>query len=232
MHAFNLWEMASMKRPGPLKFSLLLCALCALSACADELLPQEPDGAYLLWRQALISGDADGVYDLLDKDTKAIFDERVAVFDTMSDDIVRYLPQVDQKLARQQTGVVLQLDKEIQDGRALFKAIFDPGKLEVTPGLEVGTEISDLTINETGNEAAVVVYSGQQFVLRKEEDGIWRMASWRALSIERTQWILDNRDALEQTVQDLINEEKEETDAIIKFLLAEDKRRKESQDNK
>lgn len=200
-------------------------AAVSVAGCQEEYLPSEPDGAYMLWRQALLSGDIEGVYDLLDEDTHADLDERVGVMREMSEDILRYLPQVDQKLARQQTGVVLLNKHNIETGADLFKVLFKPDKLEVTPSIEVGTEISELTLNEAGDEAVIVVYSSQQFLMRKNQEGQWRVSSWKTLCLERTQWILDNRDALEQTVQDLINEEKEEVDAAIKFLLAEDKRR-------
>lgn len=205
-----------------------LCVLVALlsASCAEELLPTEPEGAYMLWRQALLEGDEDAAYSYLDEETHKIFDQRVEVLRAMEKDIQRYLPQVDQKLARQQTGVVLLKQGKIDDGAGLFRALFTTEGLEVTPEIEVGTEISEIEINEAGDEAAVVAYAGQQFLLRKEGDGVWRIASWRSMCIERTLWILDNRSALEQTVQDLINEEKEEMNAVIKFLLAEEKRRK------
>ncbi len=208
----------------------LLASLIALSAisCAEELLPTEPEGAYLIWRQALLEGNADVAYDHLDEQTRAVFEERVEVLNVMSEDILRYLPRTDQRLARQQTGAVLLKEKGIEDGRGLFKVLFKPEAMKVTPEIEVGTEVSSVEINETGDEAAIVVYAGQQFLLRKEEDGIWRITSWRTLSLERTQWILDNRDALEQTVQDLINEEKEEMDAVIKYLLDEEARRRKA----
>lgn len=193
--------------------------------CQEEYLPDNPEGAYMLWRQALLSGDTAGVYELLDEDTHKVLDERVEVMRVMSEDIVRYLPQVDQKLAREQTGVVLLRKHDMETGADLFEVLFEPDKLEVTPSVEVGTEISEMTLNEAGDEAVIVVYSSQQFLMRRGQDGRWRVSSWRTLCLERTQWILDNRDALEQTVQDLINEEKEEVDAAIKFLLAEDKRR-------
>lgn len=196
-----------------------------VAGCQEEYRPDNPEGAYMLWRQALLSGDTAGVYGLLDEDTHAVLDERVEVMRVMSEDIVRYLPQVDQKLARRQTGVVLLNEHDIETGADLFQALFMPDKLEVTPSIEVGTEISEMTLNEAGDEAVIVVYSSQQFLMRRGQDGQWRVSSWRTLCLERTQWILDNRGALEQTVQDLINEEKEEVDAAIKFLLAEDKRR-------
>jgi len=235
--------------------SLCLAVCASALSCSKELLPTEPEGAYMLWREAFIGPQCEGekeaveacrekrediIYDFLDKETHKVFDERVEVLKSMQDEIQRFLPQVDQKLAREQTGVVLLDMHGIEDGRGLFKALFKIENLKMTPEIEVGTEVSEVEINEEGTEAAIVVYAveepvnpgdeavGQQFLLRKEEEGLWRITSWRQMSIERTKWILDNRSALEQTVQDLINEEKAEVDVVIKYLLKEDKRRREA----
>ncbi len=195
------------------------------SSCSDELLPEEPEGAYLLWRQALINGDTEGVYNYLDKDTRKLLDERATTLSAMSDDIVRYLPQVDQRLARKQTGAVLLKEKDVQDGRKLFLFLFQPDKLDISPEIEVGTEISDIELNEAGDTAAIKTDGGDQFILVREEDQIWRLSSWKGLCDKRTQWILDNQSALEQTVQDLITEEQEEVGAVIDFLLAQEKKK-------
>lgn len=208
---------------------MLWCAVLVLlvwgNACSSELVPEEPQGAYLLWRQALLRGDTEGVYEYLDQDTRKLLDERAEVLAAMSEDIARYLPQVDQRLARKQTGVVLRKQKGVKDGRALFNLLFTPDKLEMTPEIEVGLLISDLELNEAGDTAAIKTDGGDQFILVKEEDGIWRVTSWKKLCEERTQWILDNRSALEQTVQDLISEEQEEVGAVIDYLLAQEKKR-------
>lgn len=203
---------------------LVLAVLCA-AGCSGELLPEEPQGAYLLWRAALLKGDTEGVYEYLDQDTRKLLDERAAVLDAMSEDITRYLPLVDQRLARQQTGAVLLKEKGVKDGRKLFLLMFTPDQLKITPEIEVGSEVSDIELNEAGDTAAIKTDGGDQFILEREEDGVWRISSWKELCDQRTQWILDNRTALEQTVQDLITEEKEEVGAVIDYLLAQDKKR-------
>lgn len=207
----------------------LWCAALGLlvysSACSGELVPEEPQGAYLLWRQALLRGDTEGVYEYLDEDTRKLLDERAKLLEDMSEDIARYLPQVDQRLARRQTGAVLRKQKGVKDGRALFSLLFTPDKLEITPEIEVGLLVSDLELNEAGDTAAIKTDGGDQFILVREEDGIWRVTSWKPLCEQRTQWILDNRSALEQTVQDLISEEQEEVGAVIDYLLAQEKKR-------
>lgn len=213
-----------------LRWFVVLVAVASLgSSCSEELIPEEPEGAYLLWRKALLSGDTEGVYAYLDGSTHTLLDKRVQVLERMNEDIARYLPQVDQKLARNQTGVVLLEKHEIENGGGLFGVIFQPTKLEVTPEIEVGTLISSVEYNEAGDEAAIISDAGQEFRLKKESDGVWRITSWKGLCEDRTQWILDNQTALEQTVQDLINEEQEEIDAVIKFLLNKEKARAAAQ---
>ena len=78
-----------------------------------------------------------------------------------------------------------------------------------------------MEIRQSNVEAVVVTHSGQWFRLAKEEDGDWRVSSWREFAVTRTKWILDNQTALKQTVEDLIAEEKEEIERIIDFLVKE-----------
>lgn len=201
---------------------ILVATLVSLgSGCADELDPKQPQGAYLIFRQALFSQDADTAWDYLDGGTKAVFEDRARALDAMGEDIVRFLPQVDQRLARKQTGAELLRDKRVIDGESLFKLLFTPSAVPVTPEIEVGSQISSVEVNDAEDEAIIVTESGQQYRLVIDEDGVWRVSSWRDLAVERTKWILDNRTALTQTVQDLIAEEKEEVDRIIDFLVKE-----------
>ena len=192
-----------------------------LCGCADDLDPRQPQGAYLIFRQALFTQDAETAWSYLDAGTQAVFEDRAKALDDMSEDIVRFLPQVDQRLARKQTGAELLKAKQITDGKALFILLFTPAAVPVTPEIEVGTQISSVEVNDAEDEAIIVTESGQQYRLVVEEDGVWRVSSWRDLAVERTKWILDNQTALTQTVQDLIAEEKEEVDRIIDFLVKE-----------
>lgn len=203
-------------------------ALLLATGCAEELSPQEPRGAYLLFRQAVLSGDAAQVYAFMDKDTRKVFDDRYQTLNAMDEQILRFLPQVDQKLARQQTGVVFLKERKITSGEELFKAVFQAKQLEVTPEIEVGTEVSDVEVNAEESEAAVVTYSGQVYRLVKEDDGLWRVASWQELVTSKTGWVQGNQTALEQTVSDLINEESAEVDKVIEHILAQEKRRAEA----
>ncbi len=210
----------------PQSLPALLCVLMTLPVvglcgCADDLDPRQPQGAYLIFRQALFTQDAETAWSYLDAGTQAVFEDRAKALDDMSEDIVRFLPQVDQRLARKQTGAELLKAKQITDGKALFILLFTPAAVPVTPEIEVGTQISSVEVNDAEDEAIIVTESGQQYRLVVEEDGVWRVSSWRDLAVERTKWILDNQTALTQTVQDLIAEEKEEVDRIIDFLVKE-----------
>lgn len=210
----------SQHRPWLLPVTVVL--LVGLGAgCADDLDPKQPQGAYLIFRQALFTGDADTSWDYLDRGTQAVFEDRAAVLNNMSEDIVRFLPQVDQRLARKQTGAELLRGGKVTDGKSLFKLLFKPDAVPVTPEIEVGTQISSVEVNDAEDEAIIVTESGQQYRLVIDEEGTWRVSSWRELAIERTKWILDNQTALTQTVQDLIAEEKEEVDRIIDYLVKE-----------
>lgn len=204
--------------------ALALVAL-ALVACQEDYKNDDAVGGYMIFRKALLAGDADGVWASLDSNTHKIFDEQVVQLKTMSEQIDRFLPLVDQKLARKQTGVVLLKEHNIQTGQDLFKFTFKPDKLTVTPEIKVGSEVSDVQYNDANTEAAIVTYGGQEYRL-VQEDGQWRVASWNELITERLKWVNSNTDALNKTVEDLAKEEREQVDKVISYLLAEDKKRR------
>ncbi|MEO1273331.1 MAG: hypothetical protein AAFX99_35045, partial [Myxococcota bacterium] len=201
--------------------------------CQGELKPEEPDGAYLLFRQALLDQDTDTIYSFLNNKTKTVFDTRTVVLKDMSTKIDRFLPQVDQKLARSQTGVVLLKKHDIKDGKALFKHLFQSKAIEVTEGLQVGSGIrfpgGVEYLDEDKTQAVIVTWANDQYYLVLEEEGedkkIWRVASWLEDAEAKTQWIVTNQKNLDQTIQDLISEEKEEIDTVIKYLLAQEQKR-------
>ena len=212
---------------------LMACAalLMVATGCQGEPQPQEADGAYLLFRSALLQGNKATVYGYLSQDTKKVYEDRYATFQDMSEQIIRFLPQTDQKLARQQTGVVLLKKEGIEDSEGLFTYLFklDALKTEDTlPGLEIGSGIrfpGGVAYNDDETEAAIVTWANDQYHMVKEDDGIWRVASWRKDAQEKTAWIETNKENLEKTIQDLISEEKEEIDTVIKYLLAQEQKR-------
>ena len=184
----------------------------------------------MLFRQALFSSEeasADTVYSYLSKDTKQVFEERVSMMNEMSEQIVRFLPQVDQKLARKQTGAVLLKEQKLTTGKDLFKLLYSADLIKPSDELEVGSEISDIEyLNDENTEAILVTYAKDEYRLVLEEDGVWRVASWREFAKARTAWISNNREILEQTIQELITEEKEEIDKVIAYLLEQGKAKK------
>ena len=98
------------------RFFILTMLSLVLVSCSEEVVETEPEGAYTIWRQALFDGDEGRVYEQLDAQTKRVFQERLERLLLMSQDIQRYLPQADQKLAREQTGVVMLSQRGIKDG--------------------------------------------------------------------------------------------------------------------
>ena len=206
---------------------LAIClVLVGTSSCKDEVILDEPAGGYMAFRDAVLETKAGEVYECLDKETKDVYETRLATLQAMDERISKFLPQVDRRLAREQTGVVLLKEKNLQSGKDLFVLLFQGDQIIRTEGLENGTAVSYVETNDTGKQAVVKTYANVQYHMVKEEDDVWRVAQWKELSEARTKWIVDNKSTLEQTVEDLINEEKEEVDKVIAFLLKEEKKRK------
>lgn len=196
------------------------CLATLAMGCSDELDPTEPEGAYYIFRNALLEGDAQVVWKRTDAETHRYFQERYEQLVEMDETIRRYLPQTDHKIARKQSGVIL-LD-EVDGGKGLFLKIFQPDNLPEQEAIKIGSNIDELKVTEDGQAAKVITRAGQEYVLTREEDG----EEWRVMLISSTDsvqenlgWLKQNQSALQQTVEDLIAEERAKRETIIAELL-------------
>jgi hypothetical protein len=201
---------------------MLLAAVMTIMAagCSDELDSSEPEGAYYIFRNALIAGDAETVWERTDGDTRAYFQKRYEHLVDMDETIERYLPQTDHKIARKQSGAVL-LD-EVKDGKGLFLKVFKPVKLDATEAIRIGSDLEELKVAEDDSAAKVVTRAGQEYVLTHDEHN----EEWHVMLVRSTDkveasfgWLTTNQSALQQTVEDLIAEERKKRETIIAELM-------------
>ncbi len=190
------------------------------SGCSSELDPSDPEGAYYIFRDALLEKDAQTVWERTDQETHAYYQARYNDLVEMDETIDRYLPQTDHKIARQQSGTVL-LD-EIDDGKGLFLKTFVPDELPEEEAIKVGSDIDEIKLAEDESSAKIITRAGQEYVLtRDDKTDEWRVMLVRSTDIVEKSfaWLDTNRSALQQTVEDLIAEEREKREAIIAELL-------------
>jgi hypothetical protein len=170
---------------------LLAAALLAVG-CSDELDPAEAGDAYLMFRDAMWAG---------------------------------YLPLADHRLARRQSGAVL--TKEIKDGKGLFLKVFTPDKLPKETAYKLGTDVEELAVSEDDQNAKIVTRGKQTFYLVKQKAAKrGEPARWHVKLVQSSEavpgafsWLEGNRVALQQTVDDLIAEERQQREAIIAELM-------------
>ncbi|MEM1347584.1 MAG: hypothetical protein AAGI01_03445 [Myxococcota bacterium] len=202
---------------------VVLGVMCAVG-CADDKDPRTPEGAYLLFRDALLSENADMLWERCDKETHAYFQGRYEALVRMDATIEEYLPQADHRIARRQSGVVL-LD-EVKNGRALFDKIFEPAKLPKDQAHMLGSEIKEVRVAEDSATAKVVTRGEQKYILVAQEVGEEKTKQWFVKLVQSTaavkvsmKWLDDNESALTQTVDDLIAEERERRETVIAELM-------------
>jgi hypothetical protein len=198
----------------------MIAILGLLAGCASELDPTEPEGAYYLFRDAMLQGDGEEVWKRTDAETHRYFQERYEDLVDMEETIEKFLPQTDHRIARKQSGAIL-LD-EVDDGRELFLKIFTPENIPDDQAIRIGSDIDELILAEDESAAKVVTRAGQEYVLtRDEESEKWRVMLVRSSeSIEESMgWVGQNESALQQTVEDLIAEERDKREAIIAELM-------------
>jgi len=200
----------------------MLMMLAWAPGCSSELDPTEPDGAYYLFRDALLAGDGEGVWKYSDQATHAYFQDRYEHLVEMDETIEQFLPLTDHRIARQQSGAVL-LD-EVKDGKGLFLKLFQSQKFAEDEAIRIGTDIDELEVNKDSTAARISTRAKQVYLLdrdkKSEQWHIMLMESETSKSIENSLgWLGHNESALQQTVEDLVAEQREKREAIIAELM-------------
>ncbi|RDV39737.1 hypothetical protein DV096_04000 [Bradymonadaceae bacterium TMQ3] len=205
--------------------SKLLVTLLALTlslgamACSSELDPTDPGDAYTIFRDALFAGTPDVVWERLDPQTRAYFQERHERLVQMNQLIESYLPQTDHRLARSQSGA--ELLESVNDGRELFEHVFKKAEMPDDDAIVFGSGISEIRVSEEGTAALVVTRGEQEFVMVQAEDETWHVDLVGSGDFLDTSfgWLTRNEEALARTVEDLIAEERHKREAIIADLM-------------
>lgn len=197
----------------------LLVAAAPLVGCESKLDPKEPGEAYLLYRKAMLEGDVDGIWERTAPSTKSYFEDRYQQLVKMDEKIEKYLPQTDHQVARKQTGTVL-LD-EMEGGRDLFEKVAKPGNVTVNQARELGSLIEKIRKSKEGDRAQVVTRSGRKYRLVKGSEGEWYVALVKSMKAvdESFQWLDRNREALTETVNDLLETERKKREKVIAELM-------------
>ncbi len=205
----------------PSSLLLLLCLLLsigALTACSGELDPQDPEEAYELFRTALFEGDPQGVWQRSDDQTRDYFEDRYRALVEMDELIERYLPATDHQLARAQSGA--ELTDHIDDGHQLFVHLFDGASMAQEEAIRFGSNAAQVQMAEDGETARLITRSDQQFdLIRHDEEWYINFIDSDAFDDRAMAWLDSNEEALTQTVEDLIDDERREREAIITDLL-------------
>ncbi len=198
----------------------LVAALIFCVACSSELDPSNPEDAYDMFRHALFDGDGEAAWERTDDHTRQYFEHRYEVLQEMNALIERYLPHTDHQIARSQSGA--ELLAELESGRELFVYLHDPADFPDDPAVRFGSEVRQIQMAEDGTTAVVLTRGEQEFVLElHEEEEIWyvNLADSGDFLDQTFQWLAQNEDALEQTVEDLIDEERQMREEIIAELM-------------
>ncbi len=201
-------------------FSLIF-ALCLTLAmgCAENLDPKDPEGAYNLYVKALWAKDAAAVWDRSAPTTHQYFTDKYNILVKMDATIGRYLPPTDHRIAREQAGSIL--TSKVQDGRGLFLEVFQPGRLKLAEKHVVGAVVDQIKISEDETAAELRTLGGDVFFLAKGANEEWFVMLVRSsTTIEgQMKWLMQNESALNQTIEDLIQEERRERESVIAELM-------------
>lgn len=206
-----------------LRFGLVVTAICAMAAgwitgCSGEPDPSDPEDAYDMYRHALFEGDGEAMWERVDEETREYFEARYTQLEEMDELIERYLPATDHDIARSQSGAEL-LD-DVDSGSELFTAVIEPGEFIEDEAVWLGADLAELRMAQDGESAVAVTRGQQQFVLVTEDDEWYvNLVESDQILDNRFEWLDNNEDNLEQTVEDLLEEERQMREEIIADLM-------------
>ncbi len=204
--------------------SILLSSI--FLGCGEKLETSDPEGTYNLYRNALFEGDSEKIYVLLAPESIAYFDDEFARLERMDETIAKYLPITDHKLARRQAGSIL--TDEVKDGHGLFLKIFKPSSMELSKSsrwnqspYEVGAIVDEIQVSEDGKAAKLTTKAKEEYHFEKTEKGVWKLQLVQSAKAfqDATQWMRKNERSLQQTIDDLIEEERTKRETIIAELM-------------
>lgn len=187
--------------------------------CADNVDPKDPEGAYNLYVNALWAKDANAVWARTAPTTHQYFQDKYETLVKMDETITRYLPPTDHKIAREQAGSIL--TSKVKDGKGLFLEVFRPDRLQLAQKHKVGRIVDQIRINEDDTAAELKTLGGDTFYLTKGENEEWFVMLVRSSEAvdKQMNWLSSNESALNQTIEDLIDEERKKREAVIAELM-------------
>lgn len=199
--------------------SVLLATVGFAAGCGSEEDPTKPAGAYRMYRQAVLDGDVEAIWERSSESTHEYFAERYDELVEMDQQIREYLPHTDHELARKQTGTEM-LD-DIDGPRGLFEKMLKPKNMPMNQARRLGSEIEKIRMGEDREVARVVAAGGREYRVVLGEDEEWYVdivASVDAVD-KSFEWLDNNQEALEKTVNDIVEKRQEEREEIIADLM-------------
>ena len=160
---------------GPTVLVLVISVLvmsASLWGCGSEVGPTEPEGGYLAFRDALLSGHPEQLWEWIDADTRQVYEDGVGELRALAESI-RLLSPADRALAYERTAV--SLADQVNTGAELFNRVVRLENLVGDERYRLGTEMDEIETEE--DQATVTTRAGQTFEMVREDDGIWRVSS-------------------------------------------------------
>ena len=158
----------------PTPTALVCILLVAVASCSSEINPEQPEGGYLRFREALLSEDSDLLWECLSEGTKALFDDALNDLHAIEESLVSLSP-ADRTIVEERTTV--RLLQVVDSSEALFMALVLLEDFSGDETYRIGSEVDELTIAADGTTATVLTSAGQEIELVREEDDIWRVSS-------------------------------------------------------
>ncbi len=194
-------------------------AVCATAVgCGPSEDPANPAGGYNLFRKGLLQTDSELVWERLDQRSREYFQRRYDQLVSMDRKIEQYMPPTDHRLARKQSGTVLL--EEIEGPKGLFERVIDLKNLKASRATELGSLVGGVKVQKDKQTAIIETRGGRTYRMVRQDDEWYVNLVDSVPAVDKSfEWLDKNREALAQTVNDRIEDEKERREEIIAQLF-------------
>lgn len=169
----------------------------------------------------------DAIWEVIDAKSKLLFINAYASLVRVDRIIETYFDPIEYKYMRNRTGSSILHEHSIHNALDLFKYMFKPEKLVFNDQTLSGVAFKS-TKKSDKNPYIVTIetnLSGQEFVMVRENDNVWRTAGLYNIFQAAVQPIFDSETAMQEYAKDNLMAEIERRKEVLEYFLIQQKLR-------
>lgn len=217
-----------MRKLFPLLVSILMVIACGCSAVQASKAAENAVDAYQNLVQTLqacsqnaAQCDREKIWNAMDFQTKSLYLEAYAALVRIDRIIETYFDPIEHKYMKAKTGTDILKSANIRNYQDLFAYLFKPEKLVFDSETLSGLEFEGDTV-ENANRILIQTHQpSQQFLMIREDDGVWRTAGLLNASALALDPIFQSESAMKEYAQGNLEAELKRRDTVRAYFIQE-----------